>query len=259
MVNEHGPRARPGVDEEDEGWRATLVAIRSPGVAVPAPWDMVYGPLQDNSSAHAFVIGQIGQSLDGRIATSSGHSHYINGAEALIHLHRLRALVDAVVVGVGTVLADDPQLTVRRIPGPHPVRVIIDPKGRVPRGARALADDGVRCIILGGETCAGFGPGVEARTMLCEHGRIEPRSIVRELAAQGLRRILVEGGARTISGFLQAGCLDRLHVMVAPLILGSGPAGIVLPPIDRLNDAIRPRTRVHQLGCDMLFDCDLRS
>jgi riboflavin-specific deaminase-like protein len=164
-----------------------------------------------------------------------------------------------VVVGVGTVLADDPQLTVRRVPGPSPVRVIIDPKGRISRSARALADDGVRCIVLGAETCGGFRPGVETHSLPCDDGLIEPSSIMRALAARGLRRILVEGGARTISGFLQAGCLDRLHVMVAPLILGSGPSGVVLPPIDRLESAIHPRTRVHPLGRDVLFDCDLRS
>ena len=75
----------------------------------------IYGPLVATlPEDQSFVIGQIGQSLDGRVATPTGHSHYINGPAALVHLHRLRALVDAVVVGVGTVVADDPQLTVRR-------------------------------------------------------------------------------------------------------------------------------------------------
>ena len=77
------------------------------------------------------VVGQIGQSLDGRIATESGHSKYINGPAGLTHLHRLRALVDAVVIGVGTAIADDPQLTVRRVSGQQPARVVIDPKGRL--------------------------------------------------------------------------------------------------------------------------------
>ena len=90
------------------------------------------------------VVAQIGQSLDGRVATETGHSHYINGPAGLAHLHRLRALVDAVVVGVGTALADDPQLTVRRVSGPHPARVVIDARGRLPGGAKLLANDGVR-------------------------------------------------------------------------------------------------------------------
>jgi riboflavin biosynthesis pyrimidine reductase len=71
------------------------------------------------------VVGQFGQSIDARIATDTGHSHFINGAAGLAHLHRLRALVDAVVVGVGTALADDPQLTVRRVAGPCPARVVM--------------------------------------------------------------------------------------------------------------------------------------
>src|SRR5262249_44982571 len=95
-----------------------------------------------------FALGQIGQSVDGRIATASGHSHYINGPAALDHLHRLRALADAVLVGIGTVLADDPQLTVRRVAGRSPARVVIDPNGRLPPTARLLAEDGVRVIVL---------------------------------------------------------------------------------------------------------------
>ena len=96
------------------------------------------------------MVAQIGQSLDGRVATTSGDSKYINGAAALDHLHRMRAHVDAVVVGVGTVVADDPQLTVRRVAGRSPARVVIDPRGRTPARAQWLADDGARrCVVRG--------------------------------------------------------------------------------------------------------------
>ena len=81
------------------------------------------------------VVGQIGQSIDGRIATVTGHSKYINGPAGLAHLHRLRALVDAVLVGIGTAIADDPQLTVRRVAGPSPARIVLDPRGRLPSDA----------------------------------------------------------------------------------------------------------------------------
>ena len=94
------------------------------------------------------MVGQFGQSIDGRIATPTGHSHYINGQAGLAHLHRLRALVDAVVIGVGTAIADDPQLTVRRVAGPSPARVVIDPNGRLPSTARVLAADGVRRLVI---------------------------------------------------------------------------------------------------------------
>ena len=97
--------------------------------------------LRDAPIDRPFVVAQLGQSLDGRIATPTGASRYINGSCALDHLHRLRAHVDAVIVGVGTVIADDPALTVRRVEGRNPARVFIDPNGRLPRDAKCVASD----------------------------------------------------------------------------------------------------------------------
>lgn len=204
------------------------------------------------------VVGQIGQSLDGRIATESGHSKYINGPAGLAHLHRLRALVDAVVVGVGTAIADDPQLTVRRVAGPQPARAVIDPKGRLKPEAKLLAADGVRRLLIVGEgaRCAPP-PGVEVIPLPAPDGRMAPAAILSALAARGLRRILIEGGADTVSRFLTAGCLDRLHVMVAPVILGSGRASFILPPTERADQALRVPMRAHIVDDEVLFDCDL--
>ncbi len=84
---------------------------------------------------------------DGRIALPSGESKYINGASGLDHIHRIRATVDAVLVGVGTVIADDPQLNVRRVPGRDPARVVLDPNGRLPASARCLQNDGARRLV----------------------------------------------------------------------------------------------------------------
>src|SRR5258706_10172199 len=89
-----------------------------------------------------FVVAQLGQSLDGRIALPTGESKYINGPAALDHLHRLRAEVDAVIVGIGTVIADDPELTVRRVEGRNPARVIIDPNARLALPCRCLENNG---------------------------------------------------------------------------------------------------------------------
>ncbi len=204
------------------------------------------------------VVGQIGQSLDGRIATPAGHSHYVNGEDGLAHLHRLRALADAVVVGIGTVLADDPQLTVRRVSGPHPARVVIDPRGKLPRGARLLADDGVRRIVV---TADGkrpdLPPGVEILPVKPVDGSIPPHAILDRLRGLGFRLVLIEGGANTVSRFLAAGCLDRLHVVVAPVVIGSGPAGLSLAPIEAMDQALRFPVRTHNLGPEILFDCDL--
>ncbi|MBX7199063.1 MAG: RibD family protein [Rhodospirillaceae bacterium] len=202
----------------------------------------------------AFVTGQMGQSLDGRIATATGHSHYINGPAALVHLHRLRALVDAVVVGVGTVMADDPQLTVRRVKGAQPARVIVDPNGRAPAGARCFADDGARRIVLT-RAAAKTPPGIER----IELADFAPAAMVAVLRAAGLARLLVEGGAMTLSKFLEAGALDRLHIMTGPMIIGSGKPGLALPEIATLADALRPATATYVLpGGDILTDCDLR-
>ena len=204
------------------------------------------------------VVGQIGQSIDGRIATESGHSKYINGPAGLAHLHRLRALVDAVVIGVGTAIADDPQLTVRRVGGPQPARVVIDPKGRLPAGAKVLADDGVRRLVITAEDVRyAAARGVEVVALPAAYGNITPAAILAALAGHGLHRILVEGGADTLSRFLAAGCLDRLHVVVAPIILGGGRSSFVLPPIERADQALRVPMRTHQLDDEVLFDCDL--
>ncbi|MGY2052112.1 RibD family protein [Methylobacterium sp. JK268] len=203
------------------------------------------------------MIAQLGQSLDGRIATLSGDSKYINGAAALDHLHRLRDAVDAVVVGIGTVLADDPLLTVRRIPGRSPARVILDPSGRIPPHAQCLQPDGTRRILV----CrpgAPVPPGAEA-LRIEGPGAFPPRAVVASLGRLGFARILIEGGARTISAFIDAGAIDRLHVMVAPLLLGSGRTGLDLQPIVALREARRPATRSYLLpDGDVLFDCDLR-
>ncbi len=240
-------------EAETPQWPGVLAVSRgeTPSAALSTHilW-RIYGPL----TGRAFVMGQSGQSLDGRIATASGHSHYINGPAALVHLHRLRALADAVVVGVGTIVADDPQLTVRRVEGPQPARVIIDPNGRAPASARCFADDGARRIVL---TRAGQRPlpGVEYIAL----ADFAPAAIVSALRTAGLARLLVEGGAATLSGFLAARALDRLHIMIGPMIIGSGKPGIALPEIATLEGALRPRATSYLMpGGDILVDCDLR-
>jgi diaminohydroxyphosphoribosylaminopyrimidine deaminase/5-amino-6-(5-phosphoribosylamino)uracil reductase len=232
------------------------------GDTLAQPWEGLFGPLRRGMADNLVVVGQSGQSIDARIATSTGHSHYINGQAGLVHLHRLRALVDAVVIGVGTAIADDPQLTVRRVAGPNPARVILDPNGRLPLAARALVDDGIRRLVV---TVAGtrmqLPAGVEVIRLAATQGRLAPAAIVAALSERGFHRMLIEGGADTVSRFLAARCLDRLHILVAPIILGSGRASVTLPPIDRVGEAIRAPIRAHALGSDgsddVLLDCDL--
>jgi diaminohydroxyphosphoribosylaminopyrimidine deaminase / 5-amino-6-(5-phosphoribosylamino)uracil reductase len=239
-------------------WAEFIDAFRGSASPLAEPWAGLFGPLVTGAVDDLVVIGQIGQSLDGRIATESGHSKYINGPAGLDHLHRLRALVDAVVIGVGTAIADDPQLTVRRVEGPQPARVVLDPNGRLPTGAKVFAPDGARRlhITAEGSRCAAT-PGVEILTLPAPGKCIAPSAILAALAGQGMRRILIEGGADTVSRFLAAGCLDRLHVMVAPIILGAGRASFMLPPIERADQALRMVIRTHKLDDEVLFDCNL--
>ncbi|MFV8834457.1 RibD family protein [Aquisalimonas sp.] len=204
------------------------------------------------------AIAQLGQSLDGHIATESGHSRYVTGPDDIRHLHRLRALVDAVVVGPGTVAADNPQLTVREVSGPHPVRVVLDPRNRLSADYRLFRDRDAPTLLFRSDDTA---PprGVEVLQEPADGGDFDPHAILRRLAARGLRRVLVEGGGRTVSRFLAAGALDRLHVTVAPLVIGSGRPGLVLPAIDTMDEALRPECRHFPLGHDVLFDFRLSS
>ncbi|MEO1493965.1 MAG: RibD family protein [Pseudomonadota bacterium] len=215
--------------------------------------------LTRHAGSTPFVIGQLGQSLDGRIATPTGASKYINGQEALRHLHRIRAEVDAVIVGVGTAIADNPQLTTRHVEGMSPARVIIDPHGRMPDDLAMLHDGAAPVVAV---TCRGISvpKGVDALQLDCDgDGKIEPGAIITALAARGLTRILVEGGAETLARFLNAGAIDELHLMLAPIVLGSGKTGLNLAPIETLDQAMRPMVRTMRFrDGDMLCMCDLQ-
>jgi riboflavin-specific deaminase-like protein len=225
---------------------------------LPQPWEDIFGPLRKGVIDDLVLVGQCGQSIDARIATPTGHSHYINSEAGLAHLHRLRALVDAVVIGVGTAIADDPQLTVRRVEGPNPARVVVDPNGRLPPSARVLAADGVRRLVVTTADAPGQLPaGVEIVPVAAKNRQLAPAAIIAALAVRGFRRILIEGGADTVSRFLAARCLDRLHILVAPIILGGGRSSFTLPPIERVDEAVRAPMRAHSLGSDVLLDCDL--
>ncbi len=281
---EPGPRrvvhpARPEIWlelDESGGWQASV----PPTTAARDLFDL-YLPLTRRPD---FVMGQLGQSLDGRIATVSGRSHYITGPEDIRRLHRLRALVDAVIVGAETVARDDPKLTVREVEGENPTRVVLDPDGRLGRDRRVFSDGAARTLVLrrskdATSTAGGRGEGPEATggppqragpevlTLptsgptsgggVSDATRFEPRTVLAALRAQGLRRVLVEGGGITVSRFLEAGVLDRLHLTVAPLVMGSGRPGITLPAIETLDRALRPKCRHVPLGDDLLFDLDL--
>jgi len=235
-----------------------LAAVQDGTMALAADAPGI-GAILAAPSGRPFVIAQLGQSLDGRIATPTGASRWINGPAALDHLHRLRAAVDAVVVGANTIRTDDPQLNVRRVKGRDPVRVIIDPDGLVPMSARCLNDASADRLVICSDDRR-FPDGVQSVRLDRIGPRYDPAAIVAALQSRGLHKLLIEGGASTVSAFLDAGVLDRLHLLVAPMILGSGVMGLSLQPIAGLDEAHRPRIGVHILDDDnVLFDCDFRS
>lgn len=209
---------------------------------------------------HVHVTGHLAQTLDGRIACVSGHSQWIGNAENLRHAHRLRALHDAILVGRRTVERDDPQLTVRHVDGEDPRRILLN--GSASTWAQR---DSLR--IYGGSGCIlvcqrRLAPqdrarqGVEVLPLDSDaNGMVPVAELLRALAERGLSSLFIEGGGQTLSGFLAAGRVDLLHLHVAPIILGSGVPGFVLPEVALLSHARRLHAEHFELGGELLFAC----
>lgn len=221
----------------------------------------LYWPLCQPVGNRSRVIGHLGQSIDGYIATASGDSDFVNGPENLRHLHRLRALSDAVIVGAGTIAADDPQLTTRRVAGPNPVRIVLDPKRRLPSTSRVFTDDTAATVLVAAETAGGPSRHGQAEVLFVpvNNGEFDLARLVETLASRGLKKLFVEGGGTTVSRFFDANQLDRLHIAIAPVLTGRGKPGLRLAANETMAECPRPNHRVFTMGQDILIDCDLRA
>lgn len=205
------------------------------------------------------AFAQLGQSLDGFIATRTGDADFVTGEEDRCHLHRLRALSDAVLVGAGTAVADDPRLTVRACTGDNPVRVVLDPRGRVPRSSGVFTDGAAPTLWVVGPDAAPADPGAGAEVLvLPDAAAFAPVRLLAALARRGLGRVLIEGGGVTVSRFLHEQALHRLYVTVAPVLLGDGIPGLRFPGTPVMREALRPPLRRALLGEDTLFEFALR-
>ncbi|WP_254453749.1 RibD family protein [Siccirubricoccus sp. G192] len=245
-------------------WEALLALRDAGGAAAPpcGPLAKLFAPLLAPPRAEdgCLVVGRLAQTLDGRIATLSGSSQWIGGRGDILHTHRLRALCHAVVIGAGTVRHDDPRLTTRECPGADPVRVVLDTDRRLGPDYRVFQEAPPTLLL-----CAEDAPGPDrlGRAEVLRlprdplRGGLHLPSLLRLLAGRGLTRLFVEGGGVTVSRFLAAGCLDRLHVTVAPVLLGSGIPAFTLPEAARIADGLRFAWTVHALDPDVLFDIPL--
>ena len=217
----------------------------------------------DPPADRPYVVLKYAQTLDGRIATANGDSKWISGEEERAVSHALRAACDAVMVGVGTVLNDDPRLTVRLVPGASPLRVVLDSTLRTPSNALLLDGDPVTMVLTTDRASEGdrrrvreTGAGV--RVLPPGPGGVDLAAGLRVLRECGVRSLLVEGGARVITSLLGAGLVDRIVVGTASKIIGSGREAVGDLGIARVADGIALRNRhVHLTAADIVTAWDV--
>jgi 3,4-dihydroxy 2-butanone 4-phosphate synthase/GTP cyclohydrolase II len=209
----------------------------------------------DPPADRPYVVLKYAQTLDGRIATAGGDSKWISGEEERALSHALRAACDAVMVGVGTVLCDDPRLTVRLVPGASPLRVVLDSTLRTPSSA-LLLDGGPPTLVLTtdrateGDRQRVRATGAGICVLPPGPGGVDLAAGLRTLRERGVRSLLVEGGARVITSLLGAGLVDRAVIGTAPRIIGAGKEAVGDLGIGRVADGIALRNRVVHLTAD---------
>jgi GTP cyclohydrolase II len=236
----------------------------SPAAPSPAPPDVM--TLLGRASPRPwrpYLVVKYAQSLDGRIATGAGDARWISGEPERRLSHALRAACDAVLVGIGTVLADDTRLTARLVPGASPTRVVLDSRLRIPLSANVVTDGGAT-VVLTTERAnpvrrrALSARGVTVRTVAASRRGVHVGAALRDLRGIGVRSVLVEGGGEVITSMLVAGVVDRLIVSLAPRILGSGTDAVGDLGVARVADGLRPVDRsFHVIGEDLVLAGDV--
>ena len=214
-----------------------------------------------------FVSVKFAMSLDGKIATRSGDSHWISGETSRERVHRLRALVDAVLVGVDTVIADDPELTARpteavaTTPIRQPLRVVVDSRGRMPAHARMLRAPGKTLIA----TTVGMPPyqrqrlveaGGEVMVLAEQNSRVTLGLLLAQLGQREVTSVLVEGGSAVLGSFFDEGLVDKVYAFIAPIIIGGNTAKTAVggKGVGRMAEALRlERVKIETLDDDVLI------
>jgi diaminohydroxyphosphoribosylaminopyrimidine deaminase/5-amino-6-(5-phosphoribosylamino)uracil reductase len=252
---------------------AGLAALERAGIATTlgdgaeAAARLIEGFTTQILTGRPLVIAKYAMSLDGRIATRTGQSRWITGPAARAHLHRTRAAVDAILVGAGTALADDPQLTARppdtAAPVHQPLRIVLDSAGRVPPTAR-LFDPALpgRAVVAATDRlpaahrAALAARGVETLILPAGDDGVDLGALLEELGRRGVTSMLVEGGARVHGAFRDAGLVHKMQVYVAPVVIGGAGApgpigGLGAGPMAEAARLVGVRTRL--LGPDILL------
>jgi diaminohydroxyphosphoribosylaminopyrimidine deaminase/5-amino-6-(5-phosphoribosylamino)uracil reductase len=227
--------------EPTERAGGVVQTLRDAGIEVVTGFleaEVAEGPLRawlhQQRTGRPLVTWKYAATLDGRSAAADGTSRWITGEAARAEVHALRAQVDAVLVGIGTVLADDPQLTVRPDPGRQPLRVVLDTRGRAPRDARVFDDAAPTWHVTGGMPLP---------------------DVLTELAERGVVHVLLEGGPTLAAAFLRADLVDEVRAYVAPALLGAGPSAVGDLGITGIGGALRLELLgVSRVGDDVRLD-----
>jgi GTP cyclohydrolase II len=211
-----------------------------------------------------YVVVKYAQTLDGRIATSTGDAKWISGEPERRVSHGMRAACDAVLVGAGTVLNDDPQLTVRMVSGASPLRVVLDTALRIPSTAQVLSDDAATLVLCGPDADPDrraqlSSAGVAVREILLGPHGLDMAAVLRELRRLGVESLLVEGGGRIITSLLRAEAVDRLVVSISPTIIGVGVEAVGPLGVTQVADGVHLENRcLHLVGDDVMLGFDVR-
>ena len=207
--------------------------------------------LKNNSN----FIGQIGQSLDGKIALNNGNSHYINEKESIIYLHCLRSISDGVLVGVNTIMKDNPFLTTREIKGDNPIRLIIDPSLKLTNRYNIFKDNNKNIIF----TNSSKEKKLKNTSIVKFPKKNFTLSIFKYLKKTSLKTILIEGGPTTLSHFIEHKLINYMQFIISPTIIGSGIDSLKLKPISDLKNAIRVKNTINKLGKEIIVTLDFNS
>jgi diaminohydroxyphosphoribosylaminopyrimidine deaminase/5-amino-6-(5-phosphoribosylamino)uracil reductase len=217
-----------------------------------------------------FVIAKFAASLDGKIAATSGDSRWVGGPDSRRWAHRHRTLVDAIVVGVRTILVDNPELTARPEPGEgarqpdgeprQPLRVVVDSRGRTPASAQVLQGP-ARTLVASTDASSEAWrreiseAGAEVVVLAASEGRVDLGELLRHLGGRDILSLLVEGGGELLGSFFDLGLVDKVQAIVAPIIIGgkAAPTAVAGRGARRMADALRLRdVAVERLGEDVL-------